>query len=217
MVSATTAVFLISGILFIPSVWCSIGSVCLWSHSLRRFRSNSSCWHGTPVCSNGSRYMHTHPAVRSTLKVDVVKNSLRWGQLTSILVFPVLMGNMSWLGLSCQCYLGLAHTSLSQCHCISLRTLPCYQHLFLAARLLGLELHSAGPSLMLIDLLLLWGCLCLFGLADVLAGLVSLSSLTTGLCVSGYKFPPWALLEKFLLQALVAKCLFLSLIGKCLF
>ena len=47
------------------------------------------------MSSDGSKYVYTHPVVRSTSKVDVVKNSLNWGQLTRILVLPVLIGNLS--------------------------------------------------------------------------------------------------------------------------
>ena len=92
--SAVATVFLISGILFSSSAWCSIGSVCFWNHSLRRFMSNSSCWHGTLMSSGGSKYVYTHPVVRSTSKVDV-KNSLSCGQLNSILPLPALMGSLS--------------------------------------------------------------------------------------------------------------------------
>ena len=38
--------------------------------------SNSSCWHGTPMSSAGSKDMYTRPVLRSISKVDVVKNSL---------------------------------------------------------------------------------------------------------------------------------------------
>ena len=57
--------------------------------------SNSSCWHCRPMSSRGNKYVYTHPVVRSISKIDVVKNSLSWGQLNSILPLPVLTGILS--------------------------------------------------------------------------------------------------------------------------
>ena len=45
--------------------------------------------------SAGIKYVYTHPLMGSSSKHVVVKKSLNWGQLKSILVLPVLIGNLS--------------------------------------------------------------------------------------------------------------------------
>ena len=64
------------------------------SFSARTSRSNSSCWHGTPMSSEGVRNVYTHPIARSNLKVDVGKNAFSGGQLNSILPFVVFIGSL---------------------------------------------------------------------------------------------------------------------------
>ena len=65
------------------------------SFSAKRFRSNSSYWHGTPMSSGGVRNVYTSPVVRSNSKVVVWKYSLSGGQLNSILPLVVSIGSLS--------------------------------------------------------------------------------------------------------------------------
>ena len=64
---------------------------------LRNSESNGSFWHSIPMFSGGSRYVNTHPVLRSSSKFDVLKNSPSVGHPNSILPSVVSSGSLSFI------------------------------------------------------------------------------------------------------------------------
>ena len=76
MTSAGPAIFFTLGILSSFSSCIVLVSCSPHSTSVRNSGLNFSCWHETPMSSGWSRYVYTHPVLRSNSKFDVLKNLL---------------------------------------------------------------------------------------------------------------------------------------------
>ena len=95
--SAGLAIFFTLGILSSFSLYIVLVSCSPRSMFGRNSGSNCSCWHLIPMSSGGSRYVYTHPVLRSNSKFDVLKNSLSRGQLNSILPSVDLSRSLSFI------------------------------------------------------------------------------------------------------------------------
>ena len=95
MQSAGAASFLIQGILSSSSTHTSLFLGSFWNFLANSSRSNSSCWHGMPMSSDGVRNVYMRPVARSNSKVDVGKNLFNGGQVNSILPLWVVHSTLS--------------------------------------------------------------------------------------------------------------------------
>ena len=99
IMSAGPAIFFTLGNLLSFSSCIVLVSCSPHSMFVRSSRSNCSCWHLIPMSSGGSRYVYTRPVLRSSSKIDVLKNSLSGGQLNNILPSVDLSGSLSFIRL----------------------------------------------------------------------------------------------------------------------
>ena len=97
MMSAGPAIFFTLGIFSSFSLCIVLVSCSPHSMSVRNSGSNCSYWNETPMSSGGSRYVYTHPVLRSNSKFDVLKNSLSGGQLNNILPSVVSSRSLSFI------------------------------------------------------------------------------------------------------------------------